>query len=97
VFYRGSVPPGRSGALLASIAVAPEAQGSGVGRLLVDGWLSEARRRGASLGYLTTDAEGNEAVNSFYSRRGWKVESVFLTPEGRRMNRYVYPLDSLSG
>jgi hypothetical protein len=38
---------------------------------------------------LTTDAEGNDAVNTFYQRAGWRLESSFSTPEARRMNRYI--------
>jgi GNAT superfamily N-acetyltransferase len=90
VLYRGDVPRGVSGALFSSIAVSPEAQGLGVGRLLVARWLSEAKRRGVSACYLTTDAERNNAVNRFYVQGGWKLDSVIRTPEGRKMNRYVY-------
>ena len=32
----------------------------------------------------------NEAVNAFYRRQGWKVQSSFTTPEERKMLRYVY-------
>jgi GNAT superfamily N-acetyltransferase len=90
LFYRGDIPPGISAALLSSIAVIPEAQGLGVGRLLIDRWLYEARQRGVPACYLTTDAECNDAVNKFYVRGGWKIDSIVLTPEGRKMNRYIY-------
>jgi ribosomal protein S18 acetylase RimI-like enzyme len=89
VRYRGESPPGEPRALLSSIAVAPEAQGKGVGRLLVERWVAEARARGARGCFLTTDADNNEAVNAFYRKLGWTVESTHTTPEGRRMNRYV--------
>jgi GNAT superfamily N-acetyltransferase len=89
VFYRGAAPSGPTRALLSSIVVVPTAQGSGVGKLLLSGWVAEAKRRGASGAYLTTDAEGNNSVNAFYERAGWKLESSYTTPEGRRMNRYI--------
>ena len=89
VRYRGEPPSGPVRALLSSIVVSPAAQGRGVGKLLIRVWVEEARRRGASGCYLTTDSDGNEAVNSFYQKTGWVLESSYVTREGRRMNRYV--------
>lgn len=89
VRYRGEAPSGPVRALLSSIVVSPAAQGRGVGKLLLRSWVEEARRRGASGCYLTTDADGNEVVNSFYQKTGWVLESSCVTREGRRMNRYV--------
>ena len=89
VCYRGEAPSGPVRALLSSIVVSPVAQGRGVGKVLINRWLEEARRRGACGCYLTTDAEGNNAVNSFYQKTGWRLESSYVTKEGRRMNRYV--------
>lgn len=89
IFYRGESPRGPVRALLSSIAVAPEAQGAGVGRALVDKWVEQMRTQGVLGCYLTTDAIDNAVVNSFYKSLGWKLESVYLTPEGRKMNRYV--------
>jgi GNAT superfamily N-acetyltransferase len=91
--YRGDVPKGSVRALLSSVAVAPSAQGRGVGKALVLRWLEEARRRGASGCYLTTDADNNRAVNGFYLSLSWILESTYTTPEGRKMNRYVYDFD----
>lgn len=82
----GNVPR----ALLSSIAVAPKAQGHGVGRELVKAWLSEVQRHGVKGAFLTTDAEGNEVVNAFYRRLGWELDSSYTTAQGRRMNRYIY-------
>jgi colanic acid biosynthesis glycosyl transferase WcaI len=90
VFYRGEAPSGPVRALLSSISVSPSAQGHGVGKALVHRWVVEARRRGANGCYLTTDAEGNDAVNAFYRGLGWRLESAYITPEARRMNRYVF-------
>jgi GNAT superfamily N-acetyltransferase len=90
VLYRGEPPSGANRALLSSVAVSPSAQGRGVGKALVIAWIEEARRRGASGCYLTTDAERNDGVNEFYRRMGWMLESSYITPEGRRMSRYVH-------
>jgi len=89
VFYRGEPPAGMPRALLSSIAVLPEAQNRGVGQLLVKAWVDEVRKRGATGCFLTTDADNNDAINRFYERAGWKRSETFVTPEGRRMNRYV--------
>ena len=90
VFYRGESPAGVQRALLSSVAVDPNVQSVGVGKKLVAHWLKEIQRRGATGCYLTTDAEGNEKVNQFYQGLHWRIDSVYLTPEGRRMHRYVY-------
>jgi len=87
--YRGKQPGSSEYALLSSIAVAPEAQGLGVGKALLKTWVEEAKRRKCRGVYLTTDSLDNEAVNHFYQRAGWILEGTFLTPEGRSMNRYV--------
>jgi GNAT superfamily N-acetyltransferase len=89
LLYRGDSPAGPERSLLSSIAVSPEAQGRGVGRALVAAWVDEARRRGSTGCFLTTDADHNEAVNGFYARLGWTLADSFTTPQGRRMNRYV--------
>ena len=93
VFYRGEAPEQGNRSLLSSIAVSPDAQGRGVGKALVAAWLEGARSRGSGGAYLTTDAENNEATNGFYHRLGWRIESEFETPQGRKMNRYVLDFD----
>jgi ribosomal protein S18 acetylase RimI-like enzyme len=95
VWYRGGQlsVDGRRRALLSSIAVAPDAQGFGLGGMLVGAWLDEVCRRGGKGAFLTTDAEGNDAVNQFYRRLGWRLEAVYCTREGRSMNRYVVDFD----
>lgn len=90
VFYRGESPSGPPRSLLSSIAVAPDAQGRGIGAGLVKRFLDEVRARGGRGCFLTTDADANDAVNGFYKRLGWRLESSYDTREGRRMNRYVF-------
>jgi hypothetical protein len=38
--------------------------------------------------YLTTDADANDRVNSFYQRAGWSLQGSWTTQQGRRMNCY---------
>ena len=92
LFYRGEAPPGPQRALLSSVAVSPQVQGHGIGQALVKRWVEEVQRRGGSGCYLTTDADNNEKVNSFYQKLNWKIESTYKTSEGRVMNRYVLDL-----
>jgi ribosomal protein S18 acetylase RimI-like enzyme len=73
---------------LMSIAVLPQAQGAGVGRLLVDAFLHEGRRRGLSVVDLTTDAIDNDGANNFYANLGFRIARTYTTPEGRVMNEY---------
>lgn len=94
VFYRGESPGGPPRALLSSIAVLPDVQQSGVGKMLVQKWIQEVSQRGGTGCFLTTDADQNEKVNAFYQKLGWKIESAYTTPEGRRMNRYVYDIEN---
>lgn len=93
LLYRGETPSGPVRALLSSLAVSPAAQGRGIGRALVQRWLDEARLRGARGCFLTTDAENNDSVNRFYASQGWKLESAYTTPDGRKMNRYIYDFE----
>jgi ribosomal protein S18 acetylase RimI-like enzyme len=81
-------PPGGEVAGLFSLGVHPREQGRGAGRELVRAFLDEAVRRGARRVFLTTDRDGNDAVNGFYRRCGFAVGREYATPEGRRMNEY---------
>ena len=92
VFYRGEAPTGNKRALLSSIAISPDYQNKGIGKILVERWMEEVRKRGALGCFLTTDADNNDKINCFYQRLGWKIESTYTTPEGRVMNRYVLDL-----
>jgi ribosomal protein S18 acetylase RimI-like enzyme len=87
--YRGTPPAGAPRSLLSSIAVTPEARGLGIGAALVQAWTREAQALGSGGCYLTTDAENNDVVNSFYRNLGWALDETYARPEGRKMNRYV--------
>jgi glycosyltransferase involved in cell wall biosynthesis/ribosomal protein S18 acetylase RimI-like enzyme len=75
---------------LSSIAVTPEAAGSGVGRGLLRSFLEQSWSRQAQCVYLTTDAEGNDAANALYRQAGFQHCRRFLQRKGRWMNEYVF-------
>lgn len=90
VRYRGDAPAGiADAALFASMCVDPAHAGGGVGARLSQAWSHRARELGARRAYLTTDRDDNDAVNRHHQRHGWRIESAYTTPEGRRMYRYV--------
>lgn len=72
---------------LSSIAVSPNLGGRGIGRGLMCAFLGATRGK-ARLIELTTDADGNEAVNSFYRNLGFTLVGSYERSKGRRMNRY---------
>ena len=74
---------------LSSIAVAPEVSGNGQGKALMRAFLARARSMDAECVYLTTDADGNDAVNAFYREVGFQPTRRFLQRKGRWMNEYV--------
>ena len=74
---------------LSSIAVAPETSGAGLGKALMRAFLERARSMDAQCVYLTTDADGNDAVNAFYRDVGFQHTRRFLRRKGRWMNEYV--------
>jgi ribosomal protein S18 acetylase RimI-like enzyme len=74
---------------LSSIAVAPETSGNGLGKVLMRAFLTQARSMDAQCVYLTTDADGNDAVNAFYRDVGFRPTRRFLQRKGRWMNEYV--------
>lgn len=88
VFHPSDNPVGDDVAGLYSIGVLPKLQGTGAGKKLVQAFLEEAKKRGCTRVFLTTDQDNNEAVNAFYVKHGFSIERQFVTPEGRRMNEY---------
>ena len=75
-------------ATLMSLAVAPEAQGMGFGKQLVEVFLGEAASRGCAEVNLNTDRIGNEVANRFYQRYGFRLAHTYTTHEGREINEY---------
>jgi len=88
--YPSSQPSGDHLAGLYSICVVPVAQGLGVGRKMTTSFLETARTRGCGAVYLHADADGNDGWNMLLQKMGWRLEKMFVTPEGRRMNEYWY-------
>src|SRR5579864_2346933 len=73
---------------LASVAVRPDAGGSGLGTALVKAFLGQAWTLGAESVYLETDAAGNEPANAFYRRLGFRLAGRTLKYKDRWMNQY---------
>jgi ribosomal protein S18 acetylase RimI-like enzyme len=93
--YRGENPKKLDqGALLSSIAVAPAYARQGIGESLVREFCESANRQGTHYVCLTTDRHNNDAVNLFYQRQGFTLESVFSKTGKREMNRYIYFLEA---
>lgn len=72
---------------LLTLAVAPEARRSGLGRLLTSGFAATSRGRGATRAFLEV-AAGNVGARALYSGLGWREA-------GRRRNYYAAGLDAL--
>jgi len=73
---------------LTSIAVSPSKGGRGIGGVLVDAFVAEARSRGACRVLLSTDADDNDPVNAFYVKKGFRLRDSRHVSGGRRMNVY---------
>jgi ribosomal protein S18 acetylase RimI-like enzyme len=76
-------------ACLMSIAVAPRAEGRGLGGELVEAFCRVVLARGVRRISLTTDRVGNDRVNRFYEKQGFRLVRSYRTPEGRAMNEYI--------
>lgn len=82
--------PAEKCATLMSIAIAPNTQGRGYGKKLINQFIEEAKLKGCLSVNLTTDSVGNEAANRFYEGIGFELFREFTTPEGRKMNEFLY-------
>lgn len=88
--YRGEHPQGfKQPALLSSIGVNPDEGAHGIGSLLANSFCQEAFLKGADAVYLTTDKFGNDPVNAFYIKNGFRLLDVIEKTKGRKMNRYI--------
>jgi len=97
VLYPPQASTAQGTATLMSIAVLPERQNKGIGKMLVQEFLIEMQRKGAQQVNLTTDKENNDSVNVFYRRLGFQLVRSFATPEGRWMNEYAISLGRGAG
>jgi ribosomal protein S18 acetylase RimI-like enzyme len=78
---------------LMSLAVSPAAQKKGIGRALIEEFANQCSRRRVDIINLTTDAQNNDQVNSFYQKFGFVLSHEFTTVEGRKMNEYQLPVE----
>ena len=93
LFYRGETPAEiPNAALLSSLAVSPNESRKGVGQQLIKAFCDEAGKRGAEAVYLTTDESGNDDVNQFYSKCGFKLTDTLERQGNRVMNRWALTL-----
>ena len=83
-----AVPASTEVVELSSVAVHPDAAGQGLGSKLVFAFREKALAMGGHEIRLTTDADGNEAVNRFYVNQGFLLSRVFATAGKRKMNEY---------
>ena len=74
---------------LSSIAVAPERAGNGLGKSLISAFLAQSQSMKAHRVYLTTDADENDAGNTFYRGMGFQHTRRFLQHDKRWMNEYA--------
>lgn len=95
LFYKGDANEDvdtSNAVLLSTISVSPDAQGLGVGRKLLEGIEQFAQQSKFDFIYLTTDRDGNAAVNTFYLRNGYALDAVLSKSGNRFMNRYIKKL-----
>lgn len=77
---------------LSSIGVLPDKKNTGVGSQLIRYLIECVNDKKFAYIKLETDKEENEAANAFYLKNGFKLSNDYETPEGRKMNEYVYDL-----
>lgn len=75
---------------LSSICVDPMTESKGIGSALIDYLKAIVDFSMYAYINLETDADGNDNVNRFYVKNGFKLEREFITAEGRRMNEYRF-------
>ena len=75
---------------LASICVEPEIESRGIGSAMIDYLKRNVDFSTYAYINLETDADGNDGVNKFYLKNGFKLFRQYTTAEGRRMNEYRY-------
>lgn len=75
---------------LASICVDPLIESKGIGSALIDYLKSMVDFDIFSYINLETDAYGNDGVNKFYVKNGFRLAKTYTTAQGRWMNEYTY-------
>lgn len=80
-------------AILLSICVDPTTKTRGHGKLLLSNFEKIAFKFSALIS-LTTDAENNDSVNSFYAKNGYELHHTFYQGK-RKMNYYTKHIKKL--
>lgn len=78
---------------LLSIAVSPDAKGSGIGKEMIAKFEAEAKAKGCIKVALTTDYYNNDDVIAFYKKSGYEVFYEFTTYPKRRMYKLIKNLE----
>lgn len=87
LWYPRTSPGGGSIATLASIAVRPEAKGSGIGKQLMREFIAEVKRRGGTE-LMWGSKKREEAANRFYQRFGYSEMREFRDSQGDEIIEY---------
>lgn len=77
---------------LMSIAVSPDAQGSGIGKLLIQKTEEEVKSLNANRFSLTTDYYNNESTIAFYRKCSYEAMYDFTAYPDRKMLRMIKEL-----
>lgn len=75
---------------LASIGVKPKFKSKGIGSSLINYFKSCVDYSKYAYINLETDAENNDAANSFYNKNGFYLFKTYVTKNNRKMNEYRY-------
>lgn len=82
---------------ISSIGVLPSENGKGIGTTLLQEITARTDFTKNAYIKLETDAENNEAANSFYVKNGFILADTYVTKEGRKMNEYRRTADNAGG
>lgn len=74
---------------LLSIAVSPDAKGTGIGKKMMSQFEEEAIIKGCTKVALTTDYYNNEDVIAFYKKNGYEIFYEFTTYPNRKMYKLL--------
>lgn len=76
-------------AILLSICVATGGQNKGIGSKVLAEFEKFCKTNNLSYVTLSTDADNNDSVNSFYQKNEYKLTGTFCQGERRKMNLYI--------
>lgn len=79
-------------AVLTHVAVTADAQGKGIGTLLVE-WFEQALQATGCARVVLVTAAGRDGAGEFYERRGWTRTGEHATTDGHLLSNYEYRFD----